>query len=1495
MLSILPQRIPSTLKFLYPYKQQCACPPRHAIAYAALYIDGFISALSMYVLNSCRTGTHYPALVSFWASILAETIPGMCDQSQSARLEAQRHNQEDVILFLLPTINEALSIKNVPELCTATYMVLTVLASHIQLKDSVLTLLMKAVVSGWTKLSHAGLICVTVLAERMDETKFPNRVVKALLKLEKIEDDLLILSKQYRIDGLVIGLIRGILRRLHRNHEQKDLYMLRRLFETQLMTGQASNLAIKFLLNSIRETVTTLNTHPDVQVFLLDLCVHLADTPNVGQQMQILLRDEGVVDGPVQRRLQGLIQNGNNERHPGVEDAVERNGQSKTGTSDFATLTLEIPTRTAFETSFLSRTGSFIFRSLEKVFRDVSYSQEFQTQFSDLPVLRRSLAMSEPLFLSFYVRVWCGTSPAEVRASALRRVVEFTKLERCTADPQFLFPYILYALSDQSQSVRKAAGDLILVLNSVYSKLNDEAERGVSVRILGQDNIYGQLGTSKRVSWLSLKSVCLFLQEILVPSLEECLLDPSHGSRLLADSLKGLRHNVANDAKHRELKSSSRLAIFTCLCSHTVHTPLYAVKLNLLQPLDMVDKVGTMSRTKLLLPALSSALEMKEEALADACRKESITVFELLQALINVVTSIDQDGILVLKSIVEAPIDQVTAGFRDAAHHRIRAIWLHLKPELQLNIADSLFQSAVSTSETDFKHLPGTKALETLTLLPLSSSILSSFLENLPRISDNLHGKLGVSKRLRVKQSLDKEAIRKSPLDLGTQIRQISLVLELVEGPSAERRPKLLKGLSQLLTDIHRSQNDIGGGVGYLQILTLDSILAIITDAEKQSNTKIDLSDINGDMIIECIRTTSSPQARSTGLLLVSALARIKPELILHNIMPIFTFMGSNFLSQADDFSNHVISQTMDSIIPQLMQSLQRSKNSQLAGVSELFLTFAAAFGDVPTHRRMEIYVSLVEKVGPETYLFALVAILIERYPKNKRVMHFASDLISQYSIEIQLGMVCQYLDLLLDCMETKPFVSTQVLPYDAKRTRMDAVVNLLAFLPLMLGKASLITKARKELAHGGENSSIMKTQHEQSLEKLFLLSQPHGIDLQAHTSCMQALGALLALLPMAHLVETFEKLLIRTQDTVRLQIMLSFESRLEDKANLQSAERSCFQLLPRLTLIAQETLDSSLKRTAISSMDKIIETFGKKNVDAVLRCARAIAGKACLGAAESNIRIASLLCLATAIEMASDAFVILIPTVFPIAIGQLETSMAVATENIPLHNAAYSFLSSLLLYVPWMVIGPSLDRLLTASHESANSALGDEPDACRNETLSLIGKHIDVKESFASLDRTWVNAMTEGPIAVREHMGIINSLIKHQPKPLILSQAEILGDLFLKAFDLRRIQLSPRTEESYEEVEVNDAEDAINDTAIAMVYKLSDATFRPFFARADDWASSTLSNEKGVIFRRTAWYAFLLKFFENLKVSEDYSGPGMCWAKPLTLVYRHKLRDLCN
>ena len=211
---------------------------------------------------------------------------------------------------------------------------------------------------------------------------------------------------------------------------------------------------------------------------------------------------------------------------------------------------------------------------------------------------------------------------------------------------------------------------------------------------------------------------------------------------------------------------------------------------------------------------------------------------------------------------------------------------------------------------------------------------------------------------------------------------------------------------------------------------------------------------------------------------------------------------------------------------------------------------------------------------------------------------------------------------------------------------------------------------------------------------------------------------------------------------------MRSLESRLQGVSTEQGPARTaCLQFLPQLTKIIEEKGDVPLDRAAVVCSDLIIEKFGKKDVLAVSTAASTITGSRCLGAADNSIRIAGLLCLATMAEVLGEALIPTLPQALPTAMDHLTASLDEDAEDKRLHNACYAFVTSLLLYIPWMVTGACLDRFLKVSYESANAEMGDECDRTRIETLRLVAKSLAPKDCFAALDRTWTNAMAEGPL----------------------------------------------------------------------------------------------------------------------------------------------------
>lgn len=194
------------------------------------------------------------------------------------------------------------------------------------------------------------------------------------------------------------------------------------------------------------------------------------------------------------------------------------------------------------------------------------------------------------------------------------------------------------------------------------------------------------------------------------------------------------------------------------------------------------------------------------------------------------------------------------------------------------------------------------------------------------------------------------------------------------------------------------------------------------------------------------------------------------------------------------------------------------------------------------------------------------------------------------------------------------------------------------------------------------------------------------------------------------------------------------------------AAQKACLSFLPRLTSILNQTPDTLLRHTAITCADRIIERYGKKDLDASTAVAKAIAGETCLGAADSKVGVIALLCLATSVEVLREAFIPIVPLALPKALDHLQSSIEDVPSNDALHNAVYSLVEAMFTYIPWMVTGEYLNRLLKISYESANAEMGFKCDQNRSDVLKLVAKQVKPRACFAALGRTWTNAMIEGP-----------------------------------------------------------------------------------------------------------------------------------------------------
>lgn len=260
--------------------------------------------------------------------------------------------------------------------------------------------------------------------------------------------------------------------------------------------------------------------------------------------------------------------------------------------------------------------------------------------------------------------------------------------------------------------------------------------------------------------------------------------------------------------------------------------------------------------------------------------------------------------------------------------------------------------------------------------------------------------------------------------------------------------------------------------------------------------------------------------------------------------MPIFTFMGANTLRQDDEYSAHVIEQTIQRVIPPLVKSLQEQGGSPVVGAAELISTFVASYKHIPAHRRVRLFVALTETLGVNEFLFTLLAKLAERYKitlgtsqvkaaDDGNIGEFCAMLSGSFEAEIQLLNVVKYLDVVLDVLEPSAGGLAKHIFEESKDTRpLDLAGRLLQVLAEVLKSDSLRARATRALRNANADSARLRAYFSDAMEKTLALGEKYG-DTEIAGEASTVLEHLLDLLSTPQFVDVVETLIDKPESKV--------------------------------------------------------------------------------------------------------------------------------------------------------------------------------------------------------------------------------------------------------------------------------------------------------------------------------------------------------------------------
>ncbi|EEQ91542.1 U3 small nucleolar RNA-associated protein 10 [Blastomyces dermatitidis ER-3] len=1478
LLSILPENLPPAFKVLNPYRRSLTLPPRHPIVHSASTNKLFFSSLNNYVLQVSKAQAHYQGLLSFWAGVVTEALANMLDSASSGRREVERRNKEDVLLQILPVLHSGFGLTKAPEIIIGCYMLCVVIAKKTSLEDTVLDGLLEAVAGTWTQETRlAAMTCLSVLAQHKSSQELPRNVVKSIICFENSLDLISELCARSSVTGLLLGLIHGCTKDIS---EQKDLAPLKfvnNIIQRDILEPEALIQAMVIVLRAANDVQKSGRMVEESRTILSEIIQHFTESESLAPLLQNAIQESSIDINALEMGLETVIES--NQILMTIED-VEMEDVADTGEKeDMFARSLEGIPKSTKQASFLEGPHSAIYGQLAHTFVLAIGNKEKLLQFIDLPILNRGSALQDTLYLSFLMRFCSGPYSPASRAAAVQLMADcLTENASSCIDMQATLPYIISALCDPSERVRREAASLLAAFGRSCAKIKKEDEHKPQ-RCWGYNTLYGKTERSKSLRWLSPRDVYRVAHRALLPALEEYVLEPAQIRNVLESAIRGTSASGADNTKtlDSELKKTVRLDLFIFLCSHTIITPLYAVKLRLLKILNRLGKVGSTSRTEELSPLLDQWKLLTDDDIVKIANTEQVDVHELEEQVLDTVSGKRKNAVDILLSSVTSQSNTLRPAFAHAVFKRLNEIWPSLTEDSEVSAADTFLQMALGLSAGN----EGLSNLcrDLLRTVDLSGPILNHFLYKISTAVIDTEPQAPAAKRRRTSQNNMVAMTTRDPKELSQIIGKVTFILELIDGSNPENYPQLLGGLFQTLAAVHHLKLQLQAEMSYLLSLVLGIMLAIINKAKLLPKHNLDTSVIRADMIIDCIRTSQSPQVQNTALLLVAGLATISPEIILHSVMPIFTFMGSNVLKKDDEYSALVIDQTIDQVVPPLIQSLRNQKRDVVSGTSELLLSFTAAFEHIPSHRRLRLFEALITKLGAGDFLFAVFAMLANRYGTDRDVVGLMTSLAANTGVELQLNSYTKYLDLVADALLPKPNLSRTLLGVGGEdgRDPPRIAADLLQALSHLLQSTSLKTQMTKIFTSDDADVAPIHNLFSRILEQLLALSDTVRANKPVSKACGDALGSLLGTLSLIDFLDTIEVLLRRPDDDLRRRVLRLLESRLNQSHERDSASQSrVLAFLPTLVGILESSHDVLLKHASVACIDKIAEKYGKKDPTSVVEAAKVVAGENCIGQPDDRIRVIGILYLASVTEVVGEAIIPVLPAVFSRAFGLLKGCLESNKKNAELHDAIYSLISALITHVPWMISDDHLNNILCLSFKSAAANLPEDSNENRHEALNLLARRLDVSELFKAVESNWSFAVSEGPQAIGEVLEVTSLAIEKNPKSSTVKNVPTLTKLLEKALDIRRTQFSQPTKSSYGEDDVNDIESQVNDMGIKMIYKLNDTVFRPLFVQLTEWAAGGLpkSDGSGRLLRLTTFYKFLGAFFGTLQsIVTSYSS----------------------
>uniref|UniRef100_A0A6J0T712 HEAT repeat-containing protein 1 n=1 Tax=Pogona vitticeps TaxID=103695 RepID=A0A6J0T712_9SAUR len=720
--------------------------------------------------------------------------------------------------------------------------------------------------------------------------------------------------------------------------------------------------------------------------------------------------------------------------------------------------------------------------------------------------------------------------------------------------------------------------------------------------------------------------------------------------------------------------------------------------------------------------------------------------------------------------------------------------------------------------------------------------------------------------------------------------QRVTLILELLQHKKKLKQPQalvptLFSLLARCLEPSAEQEN-----LEYIKQLVLGGLLNICQklspDGSRIQTGILDEEKFNVELIVQCIRVSEMPQTHHHALLLLGAAAGMFPGKVLHNIMPIFTFMGANVMRLDDAYSFQVISKTVKMVIPAVIQADEDGGSSESAEnlegvVIKIIRVFVDALPHVPEHRRLPILEQLISTLGVERFHWILLVLLFEQHVTKSMAAaaNGEKDAVLESDTEFWISICCEFsvIEQLQSLMKVLAYLAK--LPENkeddpgqkksrVRRTKLQSheteLFNVeshsskqlrhfkflsVSFVSQLLASNSFVKKVVE-----CEDVEELKEVEQRLLEDVlcYINAVAHSVEKNADTPTAKFWRALLnkaydvldkvnALMPPETFIPVIRGLMANHLSPVRRKAMDLLNNKLQQRTQWQETQVDLLlEMVPDLITVVQrktseaEEEQAINRQTALFSLKLLCKCFGSKHTQpfvTVLKMAVDVVSSE--GKEDRNVIGSALLCIAEVTCVLKALAIPQLPRLMPALLKILKQKTELMANEIYLLSTVTALLKTVET-LPRFLSPYLLDLLLQVVHLE-RIAIQMGPSSHVNLRVTSLKTTLATKLPPRVLLPAVAKCYSEVASAYKNYLGTVMDILKvHitilERDQLSAHQSE-LTTFFMNALDFR----AEHSEDDLEDV--GKIETHIIMCLISMVMRLSEISFRPLFFKLFDWA----------------------------------------------------------